>query len=162
MASLQSLTDGIGARGVGYPGSLIVVYFTPKACCVFLFAVDVGDEVVDTSVIDQYSDVVIVYRSREHIAQIFVDLCGGLRAERLIAKVGIGMNEECALLGIELGAHQFAGANVNVGRLIGAEILFETLLDNFLLRLCRYACQSKKAQQEGCQYPCFHESLHSK
>jgi hypothetical protein len=79
---------------------------SPQSCGILLFAIDVGDEVVDALAPNEDADVIVVDRSREYLTQVAIYLLCSLGAEGLVGKVGIGVDGERTLLGVEVEAKE--------------------------------------------------------
>ena len=137
VATLQTLADGIGARSIAHPRFATVCGLPPQARLILVFTVDIGNEFVNAFLTHKHRDVIVVDRPGKHTTQFIVYSLCRLRTEGLIGKVSIGMYGKRALVRIELEAHQLASANIHLRRLVGAEILLQSLPNDLLLRLSR-------------------------
>jgi len=112
-----------------------VGYSSPQPRVVLYLTVDIRDEVIDTSLTDRDGNVIVVDGAGEYLADITIYLLSNLRAEGLVPEVGIGVDGECFLLGVELEAHKLARAYLHIGRCVVAEIGLQALFDHLPLRL---------------------------
>ena len=135
----------------------MVLDISPQARIVFHLTVDVRNKVINASPVYQHSDIVIVDRSGQHLAQVAVYLLCGLGTERLVGKVGIGVDGERLLLGVELEPYELARAHLHIGRFVMTEVCLQSLLYRPVLRLRRYMGQRDDRYQE-CIYYSFHHN----